>query len=123
MKNEYVDTITFMWVKDWDRSIAFYEGVLGFRKVYESEGWAELAIPGITQFYLAINRWAATEEMPLNSFVTLRVKDLNAFRDRLAERKVKLKGEIQEFVQDDQGLRLFKFFDPDGNLLTACEML
>jgi catechol 2,3-dioxygenase-like lactoylglutathione lyase family enzyme len=118
-KADYKNLITFVWVKDWSKAIKFYCETLGCTKAYESEGWAELSIPGVRNAYLAINQWKKDAPLPRNEFVTLGVNDLDAFRAHLAASGVHLKGEIAEYLEEGQGMRMFKFGDPDGNILTA----
>ena len=122
MKPSYDHALTFLWVTDWDRAMRFYTEVLGFRKDYESEGWAELAVPGVTDSFVAPNRIAAGRELPRNEFFTLRVPDLDAFRGYLSGRGVFLKGDVVDFREEGQGMRMFKFLDPDGNVLTASQI-
>ncbi|MCK9461149.1 MAG: VOC family protein [Proteobacteria bacterium] len=122
MKPTYDHALTFLWVTDWDRALRFYTEVLGFRKDYESEGWAELAVPGVKDSFVALNRIAAGSELPRNEFVTLRVPDLDAFRAYLAGSGVFLKGDVVDFRDEGQGMRMFKFLDPDGNVITASQI-
>jgi catechol 2,3-dioxygenase-like lactoylglutathione lyase family enzyme len=122
MKPSYDHALSFLWVKDWDRAQRFYLEVLGFRKEYESEGWLELAVPGVKDSFVALNRFSAGGDLPRNEFITLRVPDLDAFRAYLTGRGVTFKGEIKEFRDENQGMRMFKFLDPDGNVLTASQI-
>ena len=122
MKPTYDHAVTFLWVTDWDRALRFYTEVLGFRKDYESDGWAELAVPGLKDSFLALNRIAPGKELPRNEFVTLRVPDLDAFKRYLEGRGATLRGDVVEFREEGQGMRMFKFFDPDGNVLTAAQI-
>ena len=123
MELRYEHALTFVWVTDWQRSLDFYTGVLGFRKDYESEGWAELAVPGVQDSYVALNRFAAGSEVPRNEFLTLRVPDLDAFYAYLEEKGVPMRGRGDEFLDEGQGLRMFKFYDPDKNVITAAQIL
>ena len=122
MKPTYDHALTFLWVADWDRALRFYTDVLGFRKDYESEGWAELAVPGVKDSFVALNRIGKGKEFPRNEFFTLRVPELDAFRSYLVSRGVPMRGDVMEFRDEGQGMRMFKFLDPDGNVLTASQI-
>jgi len=122
MKPKYDHAISFLWVKDWDRALRFYGDTLGFGKVYESDGWAEFKIPGVKDSFIAINRWAVDNALPKNNFITLRVLDLMEFKKYLESKSVHIKGDVEEYVDEGQGLRMFKFFDPDRNVLTAAQI-
>lgn len=119
MKTNYKNLITFVWVRDLERSVKFYADVLGCTRAYESEGWLELSVPGVKNSYLALNLWTSDDELPKNGFVTFGVDDLDAYRDHLIAAKVHMHGEIKLFMDEGQGMRMFKFTDPDGNILTA----
>jgi catechol 2,3-dioxygenase-like lactoylglutathione lyase family enzyme len=119
VKPTYKGMLSFVWVTDMDRALRFYLDVLGFSRVYENAGWTELSAPGIKTAYLALNRWSRPAKPPVNEFVTLRVDDLEALEAHLVGHGVRMKGGIQEYVDEGQGMRMFKFHDPDGNVLTA----
>ena len=121
MKMEYSHIISFVWVRDWERAVDFYKNVLGLNKTYESEGWAEFAVPGTRGAYIALNKWAREGEAPTDTFITLGVSDLDQFRRYLLDKDVVLAGDIVTFQGERQGIRMFKFRDPDGNVLTAAE--
>lgn len=123
MKPRYDHFVSFVWVQDWEQALSFYSDVLGFTKAYESEGWAELAIPGIKGVYLGLNKWGKPGEAPpTNSFITFRVEDLDAFHNHLEANRVRFKGDIWSFDDEGQGMRMFKFYDPDGNVLTVSQI-
>lgn len=120
MQPTYKNLISFFWTADLARSLAFYTNVLGLRKVFEADGWVELAIPGTRNAYLALNRWTQDERAPRNDFLTLGVDDLDALQAALQEAGVRLKGGVVEF--EEQGLRMLKFYDPEGNVITLAEV-
>lgn len=120
MNQTYNNIISFVWSKDVKKSLQFYEEILGFKKAYESQGWIELSIPGLTTGYIAINRWAKKENPPVNQFITLGVDDLEGFKAYLEGKKVEMYKETFEFYEE--GIKMFKFYDPDGNILTAAEV-
>lgn len=120
MKQKYKNILTFVWTSNMEKTRAFYTGVLGFSVIFESEGWIELSIPGTQNAFMALNRWVKKDRHPLNEYITLSVGNINDFKETLASKLVPLKGDIREFPE--QGLRILKFFDPAGNVLTAAEV-
>ncbi len=120
MKPVYKNIISFLWVKDTKSSLDFYSDILGCKIVFESDGWAELSVPGAPNTFFALNKWAGGEESPKNNFLTLGIENLDEFRKFLESQNVKIIGEIREFAE--QGMRMFKFQDPDGNTLTVSEV-
>ena len=88
----------------------------------ESEGWAEFIVPGLKDSYVALNRWALDTPQPKNEFLTLRVLDLGEFKSYLESKNVRTRGEVDEFLDENQGLRMFKFYDSEGNTLTAAQI-
>lgn len=120
MQPTYKNIISFVWSSDLARALAFYSNVLGLKKVFESDGWVELSIPGTRNAFLAINRWTQDDRAPRNDFLTLGVDDLDAFKDALEAASVRLKGGIIEM--EEPGLRMLKFYDPEGNVITLAEV-
>lgn len=116
----YKNIISFVWTKDVDRALHFYCDILGFTKAFESEGWIELSIPGLKTGYMALNRWVKNEPPPKNSFVTFGVDDLPSFKEHLVAHNVEFRGDVTHFF--DEGMMMLKFYDPDGNVLTAAEV-
>ena len=118
MKPTYKNIIAFLWTRDLPKARKFYIEVLGLKKSFEADGWCELGVPGANNAYLALNRWVKDEPIPENNYITLGISDLTTFHQGLLDAGVKLKGDIIEF---DQGMRMLKFFDPDGNIITVAE--
>ena len=50
------------------------------------------------------------------------MKNLDEFRKYLKSKNVYLAGDMMEFLDEGQGLRMFKFEDPEGNVLTAAQI-
>ena len=119
MKENYKNFISFVWVSDLQRAKVFYTQTLGLTVIFESQGWVELSIPGIPNTCLALNQWKETPKVPPNEFITLGVEDLKEFHTKLTKDDVHFKGDLVDFPEE--GLRMFKFFDPDGNVLTAAQ--
>ncbi len=120
MQPRYKNIIAFLWAEDFPKAIKFYTDVLGLKKVYESDGWCELSVPGTRNAYLAVNRWTREGKAPRNDFITLGVEDIETYQALFDEHAVRLKGELIEL--DQQGLRMLKFYDPEGNVITLAEV-
>ncbi len=120
MKQMYKNILTFVWTGNMEKAMAFYRDVLGFSVVFESDGWVEFSIPGTQNAFLALNRWAGEGRHPVNEFLTLSVDNLDEFREKLETKRVALQGPVREFPE--HGMRMFKFLDPAGNVLTAAEV-
>jgi len=120
MKLNYKHAVTFVWSRDIEKTKRFYMNILGFKKAYESEGWIELAVPGLSNSYIAINQWRKEGTYPINEFLTFGVEDLDAFKAYLTAEEVSLKGDIFEFAE--QGIRMLKFYDHDKNIITVSEV-
>lgn len=120
MDQTYNNIISFVWSKNIKRALQFYEEILGCKKAYESQGWIELSIPGLKTGYIAVNRWAKKEDPPVNQFITLGVNNLDDFKSYLLSKDVEMYKDTFEFYEE--GIKMFKFYDPDGNILTAAEV-
>lgn len=120
MKQKYKNILSFVWTSNIEKSKAFYSDILGMNVVFESDGWVEFSIPGTSNAFLALNKWSENSRHPVNEYITLSIEDLDRFRKTLESKGVSIKGEVREFPE--QGLRMFKFFDPSGNVLTAAEV-
>ena len=120
MKPVYKNVISFLWVKNTKAALEFYADILGCKIVFESDGWAELSVPGAPNTFFALNKWAGEGDHPYNNFLTLGIDNIDEFRKFLESHRVHLVGETREFA--DQGMRMFKFKDPDGNTLTVSEV-
>ncbi len=121
MSLDYVPELTAsMGVTDIDRSIDWYETVLGFKLLYRADeiGWCELSTgtPGVNvglsqvqqvpQGGGATNVWAVTE--------------IEAAKAHLDAHGVRQDGEIQHIP----GLvKLVTFYDPDGNAMMLSQSL
>ncbi len=120
MNLSYKNIISYVWARDPEKTINFYTAILGFKKAFESDGWTELAVPGTTNTYLAVNKWSKEGTYPVNEFLTLGIEDLDAFKAHLVAEEVTLYGDIVDFPEQD--MRMLKFYDPDKNVLTVSEV-
>jgi catechol 2,3-dioxygenase-like lactoylglutathione lyase family enzyme len=120
MNIEYKHAISFVWSRDIQKTEKFYENILCFKKAFESQGWIEMAVPGVQNSYIAINEWKKEGTYPINQFLTFGVKNLDAFKEHLLSEEVTLKGDISEYPE--QGMRMLKFYDQDKNIITVSEV-
>lgn len=120
MNMNYKHAIVFIWSRDIRKTLSFYENILGFKKAFESDGWIEMAVPGVTNAYIAINEWKKQGTYPVNEFLTFGVEDLKAFKARLVAKEVSLYGDVVEFAEQD--MKMLKFYDHDKNIITVSEV-
>jgi predicted enzyme related to lactoylglutathione lyase len=107
-------------VKELDRSIAWYESVLGLTLLYRltDMAWCELQSPvarvnvGMSEVESVVKGGGAT--------LTWGVKDIGAAKADLEGKGVSFDGDIQEIPEM---VKLLTFFDPDGNALMLYEDL
>lgn len=106
----------YYWVRDMDRAVAFYAGVLGLRLARrDGDSWAEFDVPGgrFSLHGLAEDRGMA----PGGATVVFLVRDLDRAKAALRARKVEVgrEGEIPGRA------RFASFLDPDGNTVQIVE--
>lgn len=112
---EGVETVYYR-ICNMDRSVAFYEGVLGLTlRRREGRDWAEFDVGGVD---LALEGELATAPHQGGATVVLRTRDVRALEGHLAEHRVQ-RGQ----VEDLGGALLLEFYDPDGNRLMAMQQV
>ncbi len=100
-----------MKVTDLDRSIDWYQKVLGCELLYklEDRGWCELSSP-VEKVNIGLGQ---VEEVPAGGPVpTWGVVDIEEAKASLAEHDVAFDGDIMVI---EGMVKLLTFFDPDGN--------
>lgn len=107
-------------VSNLDRSIAWYQEILGFTLLYRVDelGWCELAteVPGVNVGLSEVEQ----VDRGGNAILTFGVRDVEHAR-RLVERaEVKFDGSTR---MHEGMVKLATFFDPDGNALMFYEDL
>ena len=111
-------TVAWFSANDFEQAKKFYGQVLGLKKIFEMERWAEFAdaegeasigVAGATQ-------WGKEP----NATVVLRVDDIERERKRLQSSGVEFEGEIEEIPGV---VKLSTFRDPSGNRLQLCQVL
>lgn len=122
MKNRFlqgIDTIIIR-VCDLEQSKKWYQEKLELSLLFEdaSMNLAVFDTGGPT----SITLWHTKHEILINpdtvSYPIFKTSDAIALRDELIQRNV----EVKEILQDEY-VKYFFFFDPDGNVLEACESL
>jgi CreA protein len=104
-------------VSDFDRSLAWYQEVLGFELEYKLDqyGWGELRTPWKGVFV----GLGQTEELkPGGTTPTFGVKDIAAARAHLESHDVRFDGDTYEV---EGMVKLCTFYDPDGNAWMLAE--
>lgn len=112
---EGVDVV-FYGVCNMNRSVEFYEGVLGLELSQRVDNdWAQFTIGGTE---LGLFGELATPPHQGGAVVVFRVSDIRAFEGRLADA-----GAQKDVVEDMGGAMQLEFYDPDGNKLVAVQIL
>ena len=106
-------------VSDLEKSIAWYEKVLGFKLMYHMKemGWCEMASP-VSGVQVGLSQ----VEDPKVRGVTLTwgVNDIESARKTLEADEVQFDGPTQEIPEM---VKLATFYDPDGNTYMLYESL
>ena len=98
-------------VRDVDRAVAFYTGVLGFSKVFENGDPVGFVIleKDAAELHLSLHKG---HKPTVQNVAHLMVEDATALYQHLEEHKVKI---VKSMRDANFGLRCFVFADPDGN--------
>jgi predicted enzyme related to lactoylglutathione lyase len=106
----------WLWVRDMDRALAFYEGVVGLTLLRRhGDDWSELDAGGAR---LGLHGAGDRGEPEAGGTIVFRVDDLDLARAGLEERGVRFHERIGEV---EGRLRFASFEDPDGNRLQIIE--
>ncbi len=109
---ERVDFISVP-VTDLTRATAFYESVLGLKRVPGRDTWPEFTIGNVSLYLVDPTQMGRRFEGPHSASIALHVANVAAARADLEERGVAFDGDIF-----DTGVCHMGFFrDPDGNAL------
>ncbi|MFO7742510.1 MAG: VOC family protein [Anaerolineae bacterium] len=115
-------------VSDLQRALAFYEGKLGFKPVYVSEGrWAELSFGLHQRPHLGLNRYTGEGPLPTNAggIPSFEVQDMESLKT-----EVERQGIPHEAFAKSEGLagycdgfQFLWIFDPDGNKIEFVKLV
>lgn len=112
---EDVDVV-FYGICNMNRSVAFYEGVLGLElSRREGNDWAQFTV-GSTE--IGLYGELATPPHQGGATVSFRVSDIKVFDQVLVDAAVQ-----KDVVEDMGGALSLEFYDPDGNKLVAMQVL
>ncbi|MFZ0582807.1 MAG: VOC family protein [Candidatus Acidiferrales bacterium] len=110
--------VSWYGVDDFESAKKFYGQVLGLKKTFEAQQWAEYAgAEGEESIGIAANPHAGKEA---GATVVLDVTDIERERKRLESAGVKFEGKTEEIPGI---VRLATFRDPDGNRLQLAQAL
>lgn len=111
-------TVAWFSVNDFEQAKKFYGSVLGLKKTYEMQNWAEFSnAEGEASIGLATNPHAGKEP---GATIVLRVDDIERERKRLQAGGVHFEGKTEEIPG---AVKLATFRDPSGNRLQLCQVL
>ncbi len=105
--------ITFLYYRDLQRAMRFYEDVLGLTLAID-QGWCKIyrlcpgAHVGLVDEARGMHKWAETRPVQL----CLRVADVDAWYAYAQE--IDMPNLSRLFVNDQLGIRAFVFDDPEG---------
>lgn len=105
--------ITFLYYRDLDRAMRFYEEVLGLPLAID-QGWCKIyricpgAHVGLVDEARGMNKWRADKPVQL----CIRVPDVDAWRAHAQAEGVAALSEM--FESEELGIRAFVFDDPEG---------
>jgi CreA protein len=110
--------VSWFGVDDFESAKKFYGQVLGLKKTFEAQEWAEFAgAAGEESIGIAANPRAGKEP---GATVVLDVNDIERERKRLESAGVKFEGQTEEIPGI---VRLATFRDPYGNRLQLAQAL
>jgi predicted enzyme related to lactoylglutathione lyase len=110
--------VSWFSVNDFEGAKKFYGNVLGLKKTFEAQQWAEFAgAEGEQSIGVAVNPHAGREP---GATIVLEVEDIERERKRLETAGVKFEGRIEEIPGI---VRLSTFRDPSGNRLQLAQPL
>ena len=121
LSNSYDGALTCaIGVKDLEKSLDWYNKVLGFETLYvlEDQGWAELKTP-VENVSVGLSIREKVEAGG-GAILTWGVFDIESFYKHLVEFDVKFDGEV---ITIPDMVKILTFFDLDGNALMVAQDL
>jgi predicted enzyme related to lactoylglutathione lyase len=119
-----ITSISAFWypVDRWERAKAFYSGALGLRldQCDDEAGYAAYFIDDSSPLLFLVRRpeLVANEESR-GGVVTFDVTNV----EPLLEAVVAFGGEVDEEIQEGEGVQIFTIYDPDGNVLELSQTI
>jgi CreA protein len=111
-------TVSWFGVDDFEQAKKFYGDVLGMKKTFEMQTWAEfVGAEGEASIGVAQNPPVGREP---GATIVLKVDDIQAERKRLENKGVKFEGKTEEIPGV---VKLATFRDPSGNRLQLAQQL
>ena len=112
-------SVAWFSVNDFEQAKKFYGSVLGLKKSFEGDGWAEFSsgVPDEAAVGISNGRHTPKEH---GATIVLRVDDIERERKRLESDGVKFEGKTEEIPGM---VKLAIFRDPSGNRLQLCQVL
>lgn len=108
--------VSYRYVADLGRAIAFYEAAFGLAFDRYGDDWAECTLPDGVRFGFHLAHHGAQPQTPGTVMVDLRVNDLAAAHARLT-----VLGATPGDPQDAPTGRFVSFLDPDGYRVQVSE--
>ena len=103
--------VVYLYVRDVDRSVAFYRDLLGVPLVRDEHdaAWAEAKLPGGIRFALHQSHPGGEPQTPSSVVIDFETSDIEAAAERLRAAGVR----VGELMRKEWGSAL-EVYDPDG---------
>ncbi|MGH9746516.1 MAG: VOC family protein [Candidatus Acidiferrales bacterium] len=112
-------SVAWFSVNDFEQAKKFYGGVLGLKKAFEMDGWAEFSGGSPDEAAIGISNGQHTAKEH-GATIVLRVDDIERERKRLESTGVEFEGQTEEIPGM---VKLAIFRDPSGNRMQLCQVL
>ena len=112
-----IDTVIVR-VSNWEASKDWYENSLGLQPLWHDPELKLVVLD--TKSPTSLTIWQTKQKPSINkdtaSYPIFRTPDAEALRQEMIHRKI----DVSTVIEDDH-VKYFFFYDPDGNILEACE--
>ena len=114
-----IDTVIIR-VSDIERSKEWYQSKLGLNPIYEDAqmGLVVIDTKGPTSLTLWKTEHKVDNNKQATSFPIFKTPDAKALQEHLLSKHVNAAD-----LNEDESVKYFQFYDPDGNVLEACEII
>lgn len=113
-----IDTVIVR-ISDYENSTTWYLQKLGLKIIFEDRDMKLMVL--YTKGPTSLTLWYTPQQISINreqaSYPIFRTPDAEALRKELVAREV----EVGELIRD-QYVQYFLFYDPEGNVLEACQV-